>query len=235
MTIYRLEYDQYTCPLIQVDHFNSWFAVPSEQISFEANVPKRDFWGNAKGKYYIEGEFFHDPDLSLHPCPDICNWSIGDGLTQYGFALSEKAYQLLGSRLEPLGELLPVVVTDAYPAMLENTQDIAAEEAGYTPVPDTTYYCFNLLNTTDAIDPFNSRKVKAEGSSYERVEKLAFLEREVKDRLVFRTAYDNYEGVFCTDEFKDLTEDSGLTSGWDFHENLLESDAFKFEDSITNA
>lgn len=109
--------------------------------------------------------------------------------------LSAKAVDIIGDELRRFGEILPISIEG-----------------------DRRYY-FNLLNATDAIDPFNTKKAEVDGIDL-GIQKLAFLEHEIKDLCIFDTEYDGYSYLYCTDEFKSLIEESGLTSGWSYHENL---------------
>lgn len=114
---------------------------------------------------------------------------------QSEMVFSEKAKSQLESVLEKHGEFLPILVDG------------------------DKRYIFNLLNATNAIDPFNSSKEMFEGMAV-AVEKIAFLTHEVEDLFIFNTPYDGYSYIYCTDEFKSLIENSELTSGWSFHEKL---------------
>jgi len=111
--------------------------------------------------------------------------------------LSRKAKDKIGDRLEKYGELLPL--------------SIDGEERFY----------FNILNTSDAIDPFNTKRLEIDGIDF-GIKQIVFLEHEVKDLFIFMTEYDGFSYLYCTDAFKDMIEGSGLSSGWTFHKNLRE-------------
>lgn len=111
--------------------------------------------------------------------------------------LSETAKEKIGNELLKYGELLPIIVEG-----------------------EKRYY-FNLLNSTDAIDPFNTKRKEIDGIDF-GIEKIAFLEHEVENICIFNTEYDGYSYLYCTDEFITLIDQSGLTSGWEFCEELRE-------------
>lgn len=113
-------------------------------------------------------------------------------------AISEAAKEKLGDALEQYGELLPISANG------------------------NRHYYFNMFNRTDAIDPFNSKKQSFEGEDM-GAEKIAFIEHEVENLGIFRTEYDKLAYNYCTEEFKQLIENSGLTSGWTFHKSLRET------------
>ena len=109
--------------------------------------------------------------------------------------LSEEAKKKLGSELENYGEVLPIQINGK------------------------KMYYFNTLNISDDIDPFNTKKEVVDGIDM-GIQKIAFLEDKIKDLGVFRSNYDGSSYLYCTDTFKNLIEDSGLTLGWSFHKNL---------------
>lgn len=115
----------------------------------------------------------------------------------FEFIVSNKALDYLRPIIGRYGEFLPI------------------------SVDGNVYYIFNLLNSTDAIDPFNSKKEYFDGIEI-GVKKIAFIEHEVKDLLIFNSPYDEYAYTYCTEKFKDIIEGSGLSSGWEFLEDLRE-------------
>ena len=126
--------------------------------------------------------FFDDSDnKNVITPPDITCWFI-DRLV-----LNEKAYQLLSKRLAPYGELLPVKCEG---------------------VP---YWVLHITKLTkmDAVDEDNSERV-IEESSYIDMKRLVFKEDKVKDLLLFKTEFDDYKNIYCSEQFKGLVEDAGL-------------------------
>lgn len=113
--------------------------------------------------------------------PDITLW--GEHMV-----LNEKAHTALYEKLGEYGEFLPV-----------NCEG-------------NNYYILNILNIIDRIggvDEAQSAR-KTENDIFLGVEKLVFNEDIVNGALVFRTAFDDHQRVFCTDAFKQLVDDSGL-------------------------
>ncbi len=138
--------------------------------------------------------------------PRLANWKVLEGTYSWPDSMesvacpdlsklnseivfSEKAREILGEKLESYGEFLPI------------------------SIEGDRRYIFNILNSTNAIDPFSSKKEEFEGMVI-GIEKIAFLEHEIKDFLIFRTPYDDYALMYCTDAFIALVETSELTSGW---------------------
>ena len=113
--------------------------------------------------------------------PDITLW--GEFLV-----LNEKAYSALSARLSEYGEYLPV-----------NCEG-------------NNYYIFNILKIMDnsvAVDEEQSVR-KVENDIFLGVDKLVFKEDVMGDTLVFRTAFDDHQRVFCTTQFKQLIENIKL-------------------------
>lgn len=186
--VYRLEYDCYNFPRIEISADEVEDKLPNGRRDMVRGRSRKDIWVT------LDGDYYYEPGLAeKRPCPDISQWANS-------LVFSELANELLASRLEPYGELLPV-----------NIQG------------DARFY-FNLLNATDAIDPFNSEKELFEGVEV-GVKKIAFLEHEIKDLFIFSTPYDNHAYIYCTDEFKAMIENSGLTSGWEFRAKLRDLDS----------
>jgi len=208
MTVYRLSYDRFIYPMI-IEPEEYWADRSDELRNVKSGDRKSSFWLPFNGRYYYSKDYDDAMDEST-PCPDLTCWHSD-------FILSEKAKEKIGGVLEKYGELLPV------------------------SIEGNNYYYFNLLNSTDAIDPFNAKKeyifkeddiehmktymsedeIKECFDNQEQViRKIAFLEQEVNDLFVFNTPYDGYAYTYCTDKFKNLIENSGLTSGWSFFKNL---------------
>lgn len=113
--------------------------------------------------------------------PDITLWS------EY-LVLNEKAHAALSARLSGYGEFLPL-----------NCEG-------------NKYYIFNVLKIIDdtgGVDEVRSIR-KIENDIFLGIDKLMFNEDIVAGTLVFRTAFDDHQRIFCTEPFKQLVEDAGL-------------------------
>ena len=183
MTIYRLQYDAYEYPRVDISMDEIMDKLPGGRQTMVKGKSRKDAWVILNATYYYNKD---NPEKPI--CPDISK-------AAFEMVFSQKAKDELESVLGQYGEFLPV------------------------SVEGETRYLFNLLNSTDAIDPFNSKKEICDGIAV-GIEKIAFLEHEVRDLCIFNTAYDGYSCIYCTDEFKDLIGKSGLTSGWSFEEAL---------------
>ena len=98
--------------------------------------------------------------------------------------LNKKAYECLHQHLEGRGEFLPVTY---------------GEESGYL---------FNILALADNVDGLD-KKLSTKNEFYE-LQSLAFHEDRIKGFSVFRTAFDNFMGVYCNENFKLTIESAGL-------------------------
>lgn len=98
--------------------------------------------------------------------------------------LNEKACAALRDMLEPHGELLPV------------TYD------------GETGYLFNILALADATDALD--EVRSSKNEYQELQSLAFHEERLEGVPVFRTAFDDFMGVYCQDALKEKIEQAGL-------------------------
>ncbi|ABC30546.1 conserved hypothetical protein [Hahella chejuensis KCTC 2396] len=99
--------------------------------------------------------------------------------------LSPRAFEALGEKLERCGELLPL------------------------KIDGSTYYLFNCL-TEGRIDEINSKPHKL-GEEPSEPFTVAFNSEDVRDKLVFKTKYDNCSSLYCTEELKQLVENHELT------------------------
>jgi len=125
--------------------------------------------------------YISDDYPSAIKIPDITIW--GEFL-----ALNDKAYQALATKLSDYGEFLPV-----------NCEG-------------NDYYIFNILKIIDdmgGVDESQSIK-KEESGIFLGLEKLVFNESVAADLLIFRTAFDDHQRIFCSDHFLQLAEKSGL-------------------------
>ncbi|MCO7223303.1 imm11 family protein [Pleionea sp. CnH1-48] len=98
--------------------------------------------------------------------------------------LNQTAFESLYSVLEKHGELLPVLYQDK------------------------TGYLFNPLSLAESVEGVDQKLSTRD--HYGELQSLAFHEERVKDFAVFRTAFDNYQGVYCSSAFKQLVEEAGL-------------------------
>jgi len=187
MTVYRLSYDSYSFPRIDISEDELEQKLPNGRKDLSIGVSRKAIWNDE-----ISGKYYFDPD-NPHPkpCPDIAEYGGCE------LVFSQSAKDKLESVLSKYGEFLAI------------------------NVEDKKHYLFNLLNFTDAIDPFNSKKEIFDGIEV-GVEKISFLENEVSDLCIFSTPYDGYSYLYCTNEFKTLIENSGLTSGWRYCKELRE-------------
>ncbi len=127
-------------------------------------------------------EFFDESDSgTVTTPPDITCWFIEQ------LVLNEKAYQLLSEDLETCGEFLEVKCEG---------------------IP---YWVFHVTCRTglDSVDESKSER-QIEESGYVDMKKLVFREDSVKHILLFKTEYDSYKNIYCTDKFKSLVENHAL-------------------------
>ncbi|OUS32602.1 hypothetical protein A9Q99_00600 [Gammaproteobacteria bacterium 45_16_T64] len=99
--------------------------------------------------------------------------------------LNQHAYDALHTVLDAHGEFLPITHKDG------------------------DGYLFNVLedaNTNGALDTKLSTC-----DEYGDVQSVVFHEDKLKGASVVRTAFDNYQGVYCSDRFKILVEGTGLS------------------------
>lgn len=126
--------------------------------------------------------FFDDSDnKNVITPPDITCWFIDN------LVLNEKAYQLLSETLAPYGELLPVKCEGIPYWVLHITQ--------FTKI--------------DAVDEDKSERV-IEESGYIDMKQLTFKADKVKDLLLFKTEFDGYKNIYCSEKFKERVEAAGL-------------------------
>lgn len=183
MPVYRLEYDGFKYPVIDISEDEFERKSFPDRRYFAYGISKIPFWT------VVEGTCFHDPENPHpEPCPDLSQW-------HHGLVLSERARETLEGCIGSYGEFLPI--------------DVEGQRR----------FVFNLTTSTEAIDPFNSSKTELDGVDL-GVDKIAFLEHEVADLLIFSTSYDLHAYTYCTHTFKELVEQSGLSSGWHFRTEL---------------
>lgn len=111
---------------------------------------------------------------------------VPDLMVRHGrLFVSSKAYKALVALLTDHGEFLPV-----------------SFEGGEG-------YFFNILSDAESHDGLNA--ALSTRDQHGDVQSVAFHEDRVRDMPVFRTEFDDYLGVYCTDEFKRVVEAEGLT------------------------
>ncbi len=113
--------------------------------------------------------------------PDISCWFTDQ------LVLNEKAYGILSNDLEPYGEFLPVRCEG---------------------VPYWVLHVTKLTNL-DVINEVDSKREIEEGG-YIDVSNLVFEEDTVKDLLLFKTEYNGYKNIYCSEQFKNLILNSHL-------------------------
>lgn len=107
--------------------------------------------------------------------------------------LSEHAHSALQKLLTPCGEFLPVTFKGG------------------------TGYLFNVLTLAESVDGLDTKL--STKNEYRELQSLAFHESKVESFAVFRTAFDNYMGVYCNQGFQKAVQAAGLT-GITFGEDL---------------
>lgn len=141
----------------------------------------------------LEIQFSDDSDRqNVTTPPDISCWFTNE------LILNEKAYLAIGEQLEPYGELLPA-----------NCEGIG-------------YWVLHVTRRTgmDAVDLEQSaREVAASGVI--ELQTLAFNDDAINDELIFKTEYNDFQSIFCTETFKELVEAADL-KGLAFSSDLVE-------------
>jgi len=113
--------------------------------------------------------------------PDITCWFTDQ------LVLNEKSYSLLFDALLPYGEFVPVKCEGVDYWILHVTK----------------------LIDLDAIDVSKSER-QVEDGGYIDVSSMVFKESAVNNLLLFKTEYNGYKNIYCTDGFKALVEDASL-------------------------
>src|SRR3990167_2976035 len=99
--------------------------------------------------------------------------------------LNEKAHNALKKLLTPCGEWLPVTYSG------------------------NSGYLFNILALAESVDGLDIGRCSK--NSFVELQSLAFIEERVQTFAIFRTAYDDFMGAYCNDDFKQAVEKAGLT------------------------
>lgn len=122
--------------------------------------------------------------------PDITCWFTDQ------IVLNEKAYSLLSESLADYGEFLPVI-SDGI-----------------------RYWILHVTKKTgnDAIDDDKSGRTIEEGG-YIEISKITFKDEAINHLLLFKSEFDGFRDIYCTEEFKDLLDGHNL-QGLVFNSNL---------------
>jgi hypothetical protein len=139
----------------------------------------------------LEVQFHDDSDKkNISSLPDITCWFTDQ------LVLNEHAYNTLSEVLNPYGEFLPV------------------------KYKGTSFWVFHVtkLTSLDVIDQTDSART-VEASGHIEVERMSFISSTVKDLLVFKTEYNGFKNVYCSDKLKSILDDADL-KGLVFNENL---------------
>jgi len=127
-------------------------------------------------------EFRDDSDQqNVITPPDITCWFINE------LILNLKAYEAIGQLIAPYGELLP---------------------ANCEGIP---YWVLHVTEKTgmDAVDLDRSARI-VESGGYIDLQTLVFNEKIIGDKLIFKTEYNNFQNIYCTDRFKQSVDEAGL-------------------------
>jgi len=139
----------------------------------------------------LEVQFHDDSDKkNLSSIPDITCWFTDQ------LVLSEHAYNILSEVLTPFGEFLPV----------------KHKEISFWIFHVTKLTGLDVINQTDS-----ARTVEASG--HIDVEQMSFINELVEDLLIFKTEYNGFKNVYCSEQFKSLVLKSEL-KGLVFKEDL---------------
>ncbi|MBV1884157.1 MAG: hypothetical protein KUG82_21130, partial [Pseudomonadales bacterium] len=139
----------------------------------------------------LDVQFHDDSDKkNISSLPDITCWFTDQ------LVLSDESYRTLSETLSAYGEFLPV------------------------QYKDICFWVFHVTKLTglDFINQTHSKRT-VEASGNIDVEKMSFISDKVKDLLVFKTEYNGFKNIYCSDEFKTLIENAGL-EGLVFNEDL---------------
>ena len=132
------------------------------------------------------GDWWKPVETSFEQAEHRTSAVIPDLCSWHGsvLALSLDAKNKLEEYLDPLGEFLPITVTG------------------------DQFYLFNCFEI-GVHDDINSKHRKLDGEII-GVDRIAFNEADVKNKLVFKTKFDNGGTLYCTDKFKDLVASLNL-------------------------
>ena len=130
----------------------------------------------------LDGRFYDDSDKkNMLSVPDITLWFTDE------IVCNDKAYRVLKEPLGSYGEWLPVNVEGIAYWLLHVTKKTEMEN-------------INLKASERTIDAIDNIEVQ----------KLSFIQKKIEDLLIFKTAYNNYQNIYCTENFRNLIEKNKL-------------------------
>lgn len=130
----------------------------------------------------LDGRFYDDSDKqNIVSVPDISLWFTNE------IVCNEKAYSILKEPLGAYGEWLPVNVEGISYWLLHVTKKTGMEN-------------INLKASERTIDVIDNIEVQ----------KLSFIQNKIENLLIFKTAYNNYQNIYCTENFRNLIEKNEL-------------------------
>jgi len=149
-------------------------------------------------KNYAMSSWWPTPDTEFVAIDDNAGAPIPDicKWIDASLVLSAKAHRLLGDTLKPFGEFLPVTIRGE------------------------AFYIFNCL-TIAKINESLCEKIIYKGQEA-GIKSLVFDEKDIADKLIFKTTYDSCMDLYCTDRFRNIVQDYEL-KGVTFSEKLIEN------------
>jgi len=146
---------------------------------------------------YSMSSWWPTPDTEFVAIDDDASAPIPDicKWIDASLVLSAKAHRILGDTLKPFGEFLPLT--------------IRSEE----------FYIFNCLTVANVNEDLCEKNLyKGEEAG---IKSLVFDERDIVDKLVFKTVYDSCMDLYCSERLKGIVQDYKLM-GVVFSEKLVE-------------
>jgi hypothetical protein len=126
------------------------------------------------------GDWWKTIETSFEPIERCDSAAIPDICWWQGsvLGLSLEAKNKLEEYLGPSGEFLPITVSG------------------------DQFYLFNCFEI-GVHDEINSKRRNFEGETF-GIDRISFNEKDVENKLLFKTKFDNCGTIYCTDKFKDL-------------------------------
>ena len=146
---------------------------------------------------YAMSSWWPTPDTEFVAIDDNVSAPIPDicKWIDASLVLSAKAYRLLGDALKPFGEFLPLTIRDE------------------------VFYIFNCLTLAKINEDLCEKNIyKGQEAG---IKSLVFDEKDIADKLIFKTHYDSCMDLYCSDRFKLIVQDYKL-AGITFSEKLVE-------------
>ena len=142
----------------------------------------------------LNGEFFDGSDAgNVIKLPDISLWFTNE------IVCNERAYNKVKKNLETYGEWLPICIEGVQYWLLHVTQKTGV----------------------DFVDRKNSERTINPIGKVDLI-KLSFNESMIDDLLIFKTEYNNFKNIYCTEKFKLLVESNNL-KGLIFSDDMTNS------------